>query len=127
MKSKQWYYIQIKQKPIEIARQCIQLVFLFFILYIGFRFFQFYLHFSTLGASPYVERPSAVEGFLPISALVALKVWVLTGDFDHIHPAGLLFGIHRTLIIYKYLFSSGDCLMVLFKTRICKQFADAFL
>jgi polyferredoxin len=30
-----------------------------------------------------------VEGFLPIGALVALKRFILTGDFDQAHPAGL--------------------------------------
>lgn len=37
-----------------------------------------------------LQRPAAVEGFLPISALMALKVWLATGDFDQIHPAGLV-------------------------------------
>lgn len=90
MKSKQWYIRQLKRRPIEITRHVVQIAFLLFILYVGLQFYQFYLHFASLGAEPFVERPPAVEGFLPISALVALKVWILTGEFDYVHPAGLL-------------------------------------
>ena len=35
------------------------------------------------------HRPPAVEGFLPISALMSLKYWLLTGNYDEVHPAGL--------------------------------------
>ncbi|WP_462408731.1 4Fe-4S binding protein [Neobacillus sp. Marseille-QA0830] len=90
MKSKAWYKKQLKRKPVQITRYVIQTVFLLFLLYVGFQFYQFYMHFESLGEKPFVKRPSAVEGFLPISALVAFKVWVTTGQFDTIHPAGLV-------------------------------------
>ncbi|MFJ5716163.1 4Fe-4S binding protein [Neobacillus sp. NPDC093127] len=89
MKSKAWYRKQLKRKPVQITRYTVQALFLLFLLYVGLQFYQFYQHFETLGKTPFVERPSAVEGFLPISALVALKVWLTSGDFDVIHPAGL--------------------------------------
>jgi polyferredoxin len=90
MKSKKWYYRQIKKRPIQLIRDGVQLTFLFFMLFVGIRFYQFYMHFATMGVDPFVQRPSSVEGFLPISALVALKVWLFTGEFDRIHPAGLI-------------------------------------
>jgi polyferredoxin len=90
MKSKNWYKKQLKRKPVQITRNVVQAVFLLFLLYVGIRFYQFYMHFETLGEASFVERPAAVEGFLPISALMALKVWLATGDFDVIHPAGLV-------------------------------------
>lgn len=89
MKSRNWYYRQMKRKPVQAARYAVQAVFLLFLLYVGLRFYQFYQHFDSLGKEPFVNRPSAVEGFLPISALVALKVWLSGGGFDRIHPAGL--------------------------------------
>lgn len=64
MKTKKWYYRQLKKRPIELARNGVQIAFLLFILFIGFRFWQFYNHFASLGIEPFVERPSAVEGFL---------------------------------------------------------------
>lgn len=90
MKSKAWYKKQLKRRPIQITRYTVQGLFLLFLLYVGLRFYQFYEHFETAGAAPFVDRPSAVEGFLPMSALVALKVWVQGGGFDMIHPAGLV-------------------------------------
>lgn len=90
MELKKKYLRKFKRKPLGYLRQGVQLAFLLFIIYVGIQFFRFYLHFSSFGEMPYVERPSAVEGFLPISALVALKVWIATGEFDIIHPAGLL-------------------------------------
>lgn len=35
-------------------------------------------------------RPSGVEGFLPISALISLRHWVESGEFSLVHPAGLV-------------------------------------
>jgi polyferredoxin len=90
MKSRNWYVKQMKRKPVQFTRYAVQAMFLLFSLYIGLRFYQFYMHFETLGEMPFVERPGAVEGFLPLSALVALKIWLTSGDFDMIHPAGLV-------------------------------------
>ncbi|AGK52220.1 4Fe-4S binding protein [Bacillus sp. 1NLA3E] len=107
MKTKKWYARQLKRRPIEFTRHGIQIMFLFFLMYVGVRFYQFYIYFSSQGVGSYVERPSAVEGFLPISALVALKVWVTTGEFDHIHPAGLL--------LFTFFIGSG----ILFRKAFC--------
>ncbi|WP_245959422.1 4Fe-4S binding protein [Neobacillus piezotolerans] len=83
------FYKRMKRHPVQYTRMAVQIVFTLFLLFVGLRFYQFYEHFNSLGAEPFVPRPSAVEGFLPISALVALKVWITTGIFDPIHPAGL--------------------------------------
>lgn len=107
MKSKAWHIKQFKRRPIYFIRIGVQLSFTLFILYIGLRFYQFYNHFTSLGVEPYIERPPAVEGFLPISALVALKVWLLTGNFDSIHPAGLL--------LFTFFVGSG----LLFRKTFC--------
>ncbi|MGZ4160245.1 MAG: 4Fe-4S binding protein [Neobacillus sp.] len=111
MKSRNRYVKQLKRKPVQVTRHVVQTVFLLFLLYVGLRFYQFYMHFETLGRQPFVERPSAVEGFLPISALVALKVWLTTGEFDKIHPAGLvLFTFFvGSAIIFRKSFCSWFC------------------
>ncbi|CRK81937.1 4Fe-4S binding protein [Neobacillus massiliamazoniensis] len=107
MKSKNWYVKQLKRKPVQITRFMVQAVFLLFLLYVGFRFYQFYQYFETAGKTPFVERPSAVEGFLPISALVALKVWLTSGSFDQIHPAGL--------VLFTFFVGSG----IIFRKSFC--------
>jgi polyferredoxin len=107
MKSLAWHKRQFKRRPVQYVRIGVQSAFSLFLLYVGFRFYQFYNHFASLGLEPYVEKPPAVEGFLPISALVALKVWLLTGDFDRVHPAGLL--------LFAFFVGSG----LLFRKTFC--------
>jgi polyferredoxin len=111
MKSKAWHVRQFKHRPVQYVRMSVQILFSIFLLYVGFRFYQFYNHFATLGIEPYVERPAAVEGFLPISALVALKLWLFTGEFDRIHPAGLL--------MFTFFVGSGFLFRKTFCSWIC--------
>jgi polyferredoxin len=73
---------------INVIRRTIQAAFGLFTLYAGYQFFLFYQW--SMGLGEYVARPPAVEGFLPISALLSLKRLILTGEFDPIHPAGLV-------------------------------------
>lgn len=98
---------KIKRKPVQFTRSIVQIAFALFLLYIGIKFYQFYQHFASFGAVPFVGRPPAVEGFLPISAFVALKVWLLTWEFDHIHPAGL--------VLFSFFLASG----FLFRKSFC--------
>ena len=37
-----------------------------------------------------VARPPGVEGFLPIGALMGWKLWLSTGHWDAVHPAGMV-------------------------------------
>lgn len=76
-----------KCTPSRLQR-AIQLVFTGLCLYIGWRFFLFCL-WAQSGAGAPVAKPSGVEGLLPISALLGLKYFVLTGRYDPAHPAGL--------------------------------------
>ncbi len=75
------------RQQIPRLRLAIQLSFLTFTLWMGWQFYLFYQW--TRDLAPYTPRPAAVEGFLPIGALVSLKRLVLTGYFDQAHPAGL--------------------------------------
>ncbi|PKN22397.1 MAG: 4Fe-4S ferredoxin [Deltaproteobacteria bacterium HGW-Deltaproteobacteria-3] len=87
-------------------RLLVQSGFLLICLYSGYRFYQFYLW--AMGSSAtFVERPPAVEGFLPISGLVSLKRFLLTGSYDRIHPAALTIFIAALLIAI--FFRKGFC------------------
>lgn len=66
-----------------------QLAFLGFTLFIGYRFYYFVQHFRTAGV-PFVERPSSVDAFLPISGLMSLKYFLFTGVIEPIHPAAFV-------------------------------------
>ena len=37
-----------------------------------------------------VVRPPGIEAFLPISSLISLKYWLVTGIINPVHPAGLI-------------------------------------
>jgi len=71
-------------------RLTIQWFFLAWCIFLGVQFWLFVRHFETLEQTPYYSRPPGVEGFLPIGSLVSLKQWLLTGQFDPVHPAALV-------------------------------------
>ena len=82
------YESLIRPKCIKNLRIFIQGCFGLFCLFVGYRFYLFYL-WGSGQTSTYVARPPSVEAFLPISALVGLKRFILSGQYDMIHPAGL--------------------------------------
>ncbi len=70
------------------ARRLSQVAWLVIAAAIGVQFALWALP-QTAGRAPDAARPPGVEGFLPISALMSLRLW-LAGDGVHpVHPAGL--------------------------------------
>ena len=69
-------------------RWLVQGLYLLFFVFIGIEFASFYRQ-IVAGGPVNAHRPPAVEGFLPISALVSLKRFLFTGSYDAVHPAGL--------------------------------------
>src|SRR4030065_635423 len=82
---------------------------LFFVL-VGIEFHSFYRQIVS-GGPVTAHRPPAVEGFLPISALVSLKRLLLTGRYDEVHPAGLTILIAAILssFLARKVFCSWVC------------------
>ena len=75
-------------RAIPAVRWGVQGLYLAFLLLVGFEFWRFYQ--QAIASGPMTAtRPPAVESFLPISALVGLKRFLLTGYWDQVHPAGL--------------------------------------
>ena len=97
-------YIQ----PLRIA---IQWGFLIFQLYLGVALYRFVVHLRSGAAAPVAVRPDGVEGFLPISALVSLKGWLLSGEINPIHPAGLVIflAVVAVSLLLKRSFCSWIC------------------
>jgi len=93
-------------KP-KIFRHIIQMSISLFLLYVGWKFYKFTLYVQSGGKLPYIDKPEAVEGFLPISALLGFKQWLLTGVYDPIHPAGLT--IFLAVLITALIFKKGFC------------------
>jgi len=69
-------------------RGLVQAAYIVFFVLVGVEFHAFYTQIVS-GGPITAHRPPAVEAFLPISALLGLKRFVLTGLWDEIHPAGL--------------------------------------
>ncbi|NOY36074.1 MAG: 4Fe-4S binding protein [Chlorobi bacterium] len=87
----------------------VQLFFLVITLFTAWRFIRF-IRFLQEGG-PAVSRPPGVEAFLPISSLMSLKYWILSGDFNTIHPAGLVLFMAFVLmaLVLKRTFCSWVC------------------
>ena len=70
------------------ARVALQLAFLGVVVALGAQFTVWaFAHIG--GRAPVVPRPPGVEGFLPISALMSLRLWLAGGGIHPVHPAGL--------------------------------------
>ncbi|MBU1002135.1 MAG: 4Fe-4S binding protein [Proteobacteria bacterium] len=87
-------------------RLLIQAVFCLFCIWTGVRFQQFLL-WASAKTEVFSPRPPAVEGFLPISAFMALKQFLLTGVWDQIHPAGLT--LLLTALGIAFILRKGFC------------------
>ena len=81
--------------------------FLLFQLYLGVQFYRFVHQLRSGGSEPFVPRPDGIEGFLPISALVSLKDWLLPGVINPVHPAGLV--IFLSVIAVSLLLKRSFC------------------
>jgi polyferredoxin len=93
-----------------LFRRIVQYVFLGITLLIGIKFTLFVNHLES-GLPPTVSRPPGIEAFLPISSLISLKYWLVTGVFNRIHPSGLiiLIIILSTALLLKRGFCSWGC------------------
>lgn len=78
---------KIDRRYLVKIRYAVQWAVFGLIIWGGVMFYFFADHFISGG--PLVERPPLVEGFLPIGALMSLKLWITNGVFDPVHPAGL--------------------------------------
>ena len=70
-------------------RNWVQLGVFVLTLAIGFQFFIYVMQATGEGEMT-VDRPPGVEGFLPIGALMAWKLFFVTGIWDPVHPAAMV-------------------------------------
>lgn len=71
------------------VRGYVQVLFVLFFIFVGWEFYHYFL-WATGQSAEFTARPPAAEAFLPISALVAAKNFILGGGWDPVHPAGLV-------------------------------------
>ncbi len=96
----------MKYGYLRFIRPFVQGLFFVFSLYIGYEFYLFY-SWAIGGSGDFHPRPPGVEAFLPISALLGLKRFILTGNYDMVHPAGLT--ILMAILTISFLFRKAFC------------------
>ncbi|MBL0174719.1 MAG: 4Fe-4S binding protein [Ignavibacteria bacterium] len=94
----------------QTIRFWVQMGFIALCLWIGIEFMLWQAAHNA-GAVPPVGRPAGVEGFLPISALMSVWYWMQTGEFNRMHPAGMiiLVAIVAISVVFKKSFCSWFC------------------
>ncbi len=102
-KTKTWF------DQYRLLRVVCQTLFLMTCLLIGVKFFHFAGALQA-GMIPEMTRPPGVEAFLPISALVSLKYFVLTGIINEVHPSGLM--IFLFILFSSFLIKKSFCAWV---------------
>ncbi|MCL4455980.1 MAG: 4Fe-4S binding protein [Nitrospirae bacterium] len=78
-------------------RYAVQWAIFFMVAYAGYKFYIFAQALEQ-GLIPSVSRPPSIEGFMPIGALMALKLWITEGIFDPLHPAALIIFLGALLV-----------------------------
>jgi polyferredoxin len=91
---------------IQLYRKIVQFLFLATIVLIGIKFTIFVGQLEN-GLRPTVNRPPGIEAFLPISSLISLKYWLVSGVFNRVHPSGLI--ILLTALATAVLLKRGFC------------------
>lgn len=91
---------------IQPYRRMVQFGFLILTIWIGVEFIIWVRQLES-GMLPTISRPPGVEAFLPLSALISLKYWLLTGIFNMIHPSGLV--IFLIILATGILLKKGFC------------------
>lgn len=83
--------------------------FLAYFVYISIRLLQFRAW--ALGTGEFVPRPEAVAGILPIGSYMSFFLWLKTGFFDPVLPAGIIIiiGALATSLLFKRGFCGWIC------------------
>jgi polyferredoxin len=88
-------------------RRAAQLLFFGLNVWIAIEFYLFVRYYETGGRSLFANRPAGVEGWLPIAALMNLKVLLLTGRLPRIHAAGMFLLV--TFLAVSWIFRKSFC------------------
>ncbi|HEC97935.1 MAG TPA: 4Fe-4S binding protein [Nitrospirae bacterium] len=91
---------------LRVLRYLIQWSIVIIVIYGGISLYGFLKNLQA-GKPPLIEKPLSVEGFMPIGAFMALKLWITESLFDPVHPAALV--IFISAILTSLFFKKGFC------------------
>ena len=102
-------YLENSGCNIQLIRKIVQYGFLIMVILIGIQFTLFVGQLET--GRPTIARPPGIEAFLPISSLISLKYWFVSGNYNRIHPSGILILLAAlaTAVVLKRGFCSWVC------------------
>ena len=89
-----------------LLRRGIQAAFAVFLTWVAYNFY-LYVQWATGKSQTFTPKPPSVEGFLPISELMAARRLFETGQWDAVHPAGLT--LFLAIALMALLFRKGFC------------------
>lgn len=103
--------IRNTEKPLQRLRLIVQLAVVALCLWIGIEFHLFVRYLESGGATTWIARPPGAEAFLPISSLMSLYYFFLSGQIHPVHPAGLfiLVAIFLMSLTFGKTFCSWVC------------------
>ena len=99
--------IRNREKRIQPYRIAAQIAFAALCIWIGIEFHFFVKYLESGGQSTFVERPPGVDGFLPISSLMSLYYFFVSGNIHPYHPAGLF--ILVGIVVMSFAFGKSFC------------------
>ncbi len=104
-------FVRNTEKPVQKYRFLIQSIIALICLWIGVEFYLFVNFLESGSAAEYFQRPAGVEAFLPISAMMSIYYFFLTGEIHQAHPAGffILAGIVTVSLAFGKSFCSWMC------------------
>ena len=96
-----------RQASIQKWRLAVQVGFALLCVWIGIEMHVFVKYLESGGSTAFIQRPPGVEGFLPISSLMSLYYFFLSGEIHPAHPAGMV--ILVAIIILSLVFGKAFC------------------
>ncbi len=97
--------LPLRETAAQKLRLALQLLFLALIVSIGLEFRGFVS--SVLGGGELSRRPPGVDGFLPISSLMSLRLYAVSGELHRAHPSGLF--ILLAIIAVSFVIGKSFC------------------
>ncbi len=100
-------FVRNHEKPIQKYRFIIQSAFATLCVWIGVEFYLFIKYLESGGVTSFYNRPPGVEGFLPISSMMSLYYFFISGEVHPAHPAGLF--IFTAIVAVSVFFGKAFC------------------
>jgi polyferredoxin len=89
-KPKKHFTRRLLQDRSQNTRRTVQFLFLALNAWIAVQFAMWVRFFESHGQSRFIERPSGVDGWLPIAGLMNLKYYLMTHQAPQVHPSAMV-------------------------------------